>query len=220
MRTRITSVCLAASVLALSAGAAEAATTIVEQTSQGYTLTARLGSGGHGRFALACPSGKGLGGVVFVSHRGRFSVVRSSGGHVVYRFGGKLDKPGHLKGSGSVSGGVCGASVASRFSEPAIGTAQMTSCPASSVFSPLQAGTPYPFAGVLPGAALGTRLRIEYTNPDGSTAVTHLQTDKAGNFSDTHAFPSDGGTVWGGDAIPRYPDDPLASGQGCDVEVQ
>jgi hypothetical protein len=73
---------------------------------------------------------------------------------------------------------------------------------------------------VLPGAAQGTRLRIEYTNPDGSTAVTHLQTDKAGNFSDTHAFPSDGGTVYGADAIPRYPDDPLASGQGCDVEVQ
>jgi hypothetical protein len=96
----------------------------------------------------------------------------------------------------------------------------MTSCPASSVLAPLAAETPYPFAGVLPGAAQGTRLRIEYTNPDGSTAVTHLQTDKAGNFSDTHAFPSDGGTVYGADAIPRYPDDPLASGQGCDVEVQ
>jgi hypothetical protein len=158
--------------------------------------------------------------VAFVAHRGRFTVTRESGGRTIYRFAGKLDKPGHVKGSGSVTAGACGAGVASGFSEPAIGTARMTSCPASSVFSPLVAGTPYPFAGVLPGAAQGTRLRIEYTNPDGSTAVTHLQTDKAGNFSDTHVFPSDGGTVYGADAIPRYPDDPLASGQGCDVEVQ
>jgi hypothetical protein len=219
MKTRVLSAFVAASALAISAGTAEAASTIVEQTSQGYTLTVRLGSAGHGRFALACPSGKGLGGVAFATHRGRFAVTRKSGGRTIYRFAGKLDKPGHVKGSGSVTAGVC-AGASSAFSEPAIGTARMTSCPASTVFSPLQAGTPYTFAGVLPGAAQGTGLRIEYTNPDGSTAVTHLQTDKAGNFSDTHAFPSDGGTVWGGDAIPRYPDDDLAPGQGCDVEVQ
>jgi hypothetical protein len=203
----------------MSAESARAASTIVEQTPQGYTLTVRLGTAGHGRFALTCPSGKGVGGIAFAAHRGRFTVTRKSGGRTVYRFAGKLDKPGHVKGSGSVTASVC-AGASSAFSEPATGTARMTSCPASSVFSPLAAGTPYPFAGVLPGAAQGTRLRIEYTNPDGSTAVTHLQTDKAGNFSDTHSFPSDGGTVWGGDAIPRYPDDPLSPGQGCDVEVQ
>jgi hypothetical protein len=220
MKPRILSASVAAAVLALSAGSAEAAATIIEQTPQGYTLTVRLRTAGHGRLALTCPSGKGLGTVAFVSHRGRFTVTRTSGGRVIYKFAGKLDTPGHVKGSGSIAVGACGAGAASGFSEPAIGTARMTSCPASSVLAPLAAETPYPFAGVLPGAAQGTRLRIEYTNPDGSTAVTHLQTDKAGNFSDTHVFPSDGGTVYGADAIPRYPDDPLASGQGCDVEVQ
>jgi len=216
MRISTPSICIATLALAVSASIAHAAGTIVEQTPQGYTLTVRLGSGGHGRFALSCPSGKGLGSIAFTLRHGRFSVTRRG----AYHFGGRHDKPDHVRGSGAVSAGVCGAGAASGFSEPAIGTARMTSCPDSSPLSPLRAGALYPFAGVLPGAAQETRLRIEYTNPDGSTAVTHLQTDKAGNFADSHAFPSDGGTVYGADAIPRYPDDELAPGQGCDVEVQ
>ncbi len=56
MRIPTLSVCVVALALALSAGPAAAAATIVEQTPQRYTLTVRLGIGGHGRFALTCPS--------------------------------------------------------------------------------------------------------------------------------------------------------------------
>jgi hypothetical protein len=96
----------------------------------------------------------------------------------------------------------------------------MTSCPQSTPDAPLASGTPYEFGGVLPNAALGTRVRLEYTNPDGTLSVTHVRTDAVGNFTDIHAFPSDGGTVYGSDAIPRYPDDPLSPGHGCTVEVR
>jgi hypothetical protein len=102
----------------------------------------------------------------------------------------------------------------------------MLSCSASSPESPLAPDTPYPFAGIVPNAALGTQLRLEYTDPnsrDGDPAVVHLSTDSSGRFADTHAFaPSKIGAafVYGASATPRHPDDPLAPGIACDMQVQ
>ena len=87
----------------------------------------------------------------------------------------------------------------------------------------MTAGTLYPFAGVVPNAARETRLWLEYTDPNSGTgqpAVVHLRTDSRGRFSDTHAFPASGGAVYGASATPRHPDDPLAPGIPCGLEVQ
>jgi hypothetical protein len=204
---RITAVAIAAAGLtAATAGAA----TIVERTPQGYTLSIALQQHGNGRFALTCPSGRTLGRASFRLKGRRFSVLAS---HHRFRFRGRIDAPGHVIGAGRAA---CGG----YFSEGAIGTARMTSCPPSTPEAPLTSGTPYLFAGVLPNGALGTKLRIEYVNSDGTLSVVHVRTNAAGNFSDSHVFPSDGGTVYGSDAIPRYPDDPLSPGKGCTVEVQ
>ena len=99
----------------------------------------------------------------------------------------------------------------------------MLYCPPSSPETPLAAGTTYPFAGIVPNAARGTRLRLEYTDPNsptGQPAVVHLSTDSLGRFADSHAFPLNGGAVYGASATPRYPDGPLAPGTPCGMQVQ
>jgi len=82
-------------------------------------------------------------------------------------------------------------------------------------------GHPVHVQGVLTGAALGTALRIEYTNPGPAiTDTVHVTTDAAGNFSDTHAFPDSGGAEYGANATARYPDKSLATGVPCGFNVQ
>ena len=198
---------------------------ILETTPGGYTLRVSVASSGQsGRLALGCPGGRSLGSSArFDVHRGTFTAIRVRSGQRVFRFSGRFDQPDHVRGSGSVHRGACGSGVSSSFSEGSVGTAQMLSCPASSPETPLAANTPYPFSGIVPNAAQGTRLRLEYTDPNSSTgqsAVVHLTTDAGGRFADVHAFPSSGGSVYGASAIPRHPDDPLAPGQGCGVQVQ
>jgi hypothetical protein len=97
----------------------------------------------------------------------------------------------------------------------------MLNCPQTTVETPFPANTPFTFTGVLPNAAQGTKLRIEYTIPNSTTglpAVAHVTTDIAGGFSDVHAFPA-AGFVYGAAATPRFPDDPLGTGQPCSFEV-
>jgi hypothetical protein len=197
---------------------------MVETTPGGYTLTITVSNSGRsGRLALSCPDGHSLGtSGSFAITRGRFTALRIISRHRRFRFAGSFDGPTHVRGSGSVARGACG-SVPQSFSEGSVGEARMLVCPSSSPEQPLAAGTPYPFAGIVPNAARGTRLRIEYTNPnsaDGSPDVAHVVTDSSGRFSDTHVFPSSGGEVYGAGIVPRYPDNPLASGIPCDVDVQ
>lgn len=225
----ITVVLVAAVLATAAAGAAAAApkggARSVETTTSGYTLTVSVsGSAKTGHLALSCPNGHGLGtSARFKIRGGRFSAIRKLGRRRLFRFSGFFDQPSHVRGSGSVRAGACANGIASSFSEGAIGTAQMLSCPPSSSESPLTAGVPYEFAGIVPNAALGTRLRLEYTDPNspsGQPAVVHLHTDSSGRFSDTHAFPSDGGAVYGASATPRWPDNPLAPGTACGMQVQ
>lgn len=103
-----------------------------------------------------------------------------------------------------------------------IGTARMTSCPKTTPESPYPANTPFTFKGVVPNAPKGTRLRVEFTNPNspkGKPVVVHIRTRKGGKFSVKHSFPYESFT-YGAEAIPRYPDKPLSSGKGCDFEIQ
>jgi hypothetical protein len=103
-----------------------------------------------------------------------------------------------------------------------IGIARMTSCPKTTPEAPYPADTPFRFKGVVPHAPKGTRLRIEFTNPNsskGKPVVVHLRTDAKGRFSVTHSFPYES-FVYGAEAIPRHPDAPLATGKGCEFEIQ
>jgi hypothetical protein len=111
---------------------------------------------------------------------------------------------------------------ARQFSAVHIGSARMTSCPKTTPEAPYPAETPFTFRGVVPHAPKGTRLRIEFTNPNspkGKPVVVHLRTDAKGRFRVTHSFPYES-FVYGAEAIPRYPDKPLATGKGCDFEIQ
>jgi hypothetical protein len=198
---------------------------VVETTSQGYTLTVSVGASGKtGTLALSCPSGQRLGtSARFEIHHAQFTAIRTLARKRVFRFTGYFDQREHVRGHGSVRAGACGGGITSSFSEDAVGTARMLSCPASSPDAPLTAGAAYPFAGIVPNAALGTRLRLEYTDPNsptGQPAVVHLRTDSSGRFSDIHAFPASGGEVYGASATPRHPDDPLAPGIPCGMQVQ
>lgn len=218
----LASAALAAAPAVSMAASPRKGATVVERTASGYTMTLKVSSSGHsGRVRLACPSGSDLGkSSKFKIKHGKFKGTRRSQGQKVFSFKGRFDTPDHFKGSGKVYGNACGPAAPKRFSEPAPGEARMVSCPQSDSLNPSPANTPLQFAGVVPGAALGTRLRIEYTNPDGSTAVDHLRTDAGGYFTDTHAFAPSGGSTYGADAIPRYPDDGLAPGQGCSFAIR
>jgi hypothetical protein len=111
--------------------------------------------------------------------------------------------------------------VSTSFSEPVPNTVAWTVCPNNDVLTPIPANTPLTFKGVLAGAALGTALRIEYTDPGPAiTDVVHVTTDAAGNFGDTHAFPSSDGAEYGADATARYPDQGLATGVSCGLFIQ
>ena len=205
----------AVALLATPASALAKKTTIVETTPQGYAMTLKV-KGGGGKLRISCPSGASLGSAKFKLKGRNFTASNRA-----WRFSGKLDKPNHFKGSGSTKGARCGAGVPGRFSEPVPSTVVWTVCPNNDVLSPIPAGTPITFKGVLAGAALGTALRIEYTDPGPAiTDTVHVTTDAAGNFGDTHVFPSSGGAEYGADAMARYPDDPLATGVGCSVFIQ
>jgi hypothetical protein len=198
---------------------------IIETTPGAYTLTVSVGGAGRtGHLALSCPDGHGLGASArFTISNGRFTAIRAAGHKTLFRFRGFFDQATHVRGSGSVRTRACGSGTVRALSEGAIGTARMLYCPPSSPESPLTAGVPYPFAGIVPNAALGTQLRLEYTDPGsptGQPAVVHLGTDSRGRFSSTHAFPGDGGVLYGASATPRWPDDPLAAGIPCGMELQ
>jgi hypothetical protein len=198
-------------------------TTVMERTANGFAIAVAVSRDGKsGRMSLRCPNGKSLGRTPgFPIRGGAFTAVRLAGQKRVFRFAGHFGTPTQVTGFGSIALNACGNGQPSGFSQPAIGMPHMTNCPQTDPEHPFAAGTAFTFKGVLPGASQGTHLRIEYTNPDGTTAVAHVVTDLAGNFADTHAFASDGGTVWGADVQPRYPDDPLlSSGKGCDLQIQ
>jgi hypothetical protein len=196
--------------------------TVTEQVG-GYKMVLTVGAKSiSGRMTLICVangSSAGSASFKFAKH-GKFVAQRlTKSGTLVWRFRGRFDGSRHFIGSGSSPGHVCGASVASSWSEGPIGEARMVTCPQSDSEHPYPSNTPFTFTGLVPNAAAGTHLRVEYTNPDGSTAVDHVLTDPAGNFSDTHAFPTGGDFPWGADAIPRYPDDGLAPGNGCSFAI-
>jgi hypothetical protein len=175
-------------------------------------------SGKSGKMELACPGGASLGkSKKFKIRHGDF--VAKQGRQ--WSFKGHFDSKAHFKGNGSTADGACGASP-TKFREPVPHRAKWISCPPDDVLNPYPANTPFTFVGVLKGAALGTRLRVEYTNPDsqsGHPKVAHLKTDAAGNFSDTHSFP-DEGSEYGAAATARYPDKALATGRACGFDIQ
>jgi hypothetical protein len=207
----------AATLVGVGVGDAQAATRIVERTAPGAILTVYL-SGHGGRVAVACADGRPAGSAGFRFTRGRrFTAADVRAHHTRWTFTGRIDRPGHVRGHGHFTAGTCAPDPRS-FSEGPVGEAFMTSCPQSSLTSPLVPGTSYPFAGRLPNASQGTRLRIEYTRPDGSDAVDHVRTDMTGAFHATHAFEAND-HPWGSTITPRFPDDALADGHGCDVEV-
>jgi hypothetical protein len=202
-------------VLAVPGIAAAKKTKIVETTPQGYAMTLKV-KGKGGKLRIACPNGSSLGAAKFKLKGRNFTAANGS-----WKFSGTLDKPNHFKGSGSTKGPKCGAGVPASFSEPVPTTVVWTVCPNNDVLTPVPANTPLTFKGVLAGAALGTQLRIEYTDPGPAiTDVVHVTTDAAGNFGDTHAFPSSGGSEYGADATARYPDQSLATGVSCGVFIQ
>ncbi len=192
-------------------------TKVVEETPQGVTMSLALAHHGTvGRMTAKCPDGSSLGtSPQFKLKKGRFVALRKN----AFRFTGRMaEDMAQFHGSGSAN---CDGSMG--ISEPTIGGASMTSCPQNGPLDPLPNNTPADFAGVVRGAPLGTRVRIEYTDPgasDGTPIVVHLRTDAAGRFTDTHAFPPHDDSVYGAEAIPRYPDDELASGDGCDFSIQ
>jgi hypothetical protein len=206
---------VATGVLAMPGTALAKKTTIIETTPQGYTMTLKV-KGKEGKLRISCPSGSSLGAAKFKLRGRNFTASNNS-----WTFSGKVDKPHHFKGSGSTKGPKCGAGVSASFSEPVPTTAVWTVCPSNDVLNPIAAGTPLTFKGVLAGAALGTQLRIEYTDPGPAiTDVVHVTTDASGNFSDTHAFPASGGSEYGADATARYPDQSLATGVSCGLFIQ
>jgi hypothetical protein len=114
------------------------------------------------------------------------------------------------------------AALSARDSGAHIGIARMTRCPKTTPESPYPANTPFTFKGVVPRAPKGTRLRVEFTNPNsskGKPVVVHLRTGARGRFKVRHSFPYESFT-YGAEAIPRHPDKPLASGKGCEFEIQ
>jgi hypothetical protein len=197
---------------------------VVETTPSGFTLKiTRSGAAGH--MEIVCPGGKSLGAAAFaIKAHDKFSAVRSTDGKRVYGYAGRFDKPGHVQGSGSTARGTCGSGVSSAFTEGVIGAPRILTCPQSSPEAPFPPDTPFTFDGVLPNAPSGTKLRIEYTDPNaptGAPGIVHVTTDSRGRFSHTHAFPTaDGGTEYGASATPRYPDGPLATaGHSCKMQI-
>ena len=190
----------------------------------GYKLTVSVGkSGKTGRLKLTCPDGKSLGETSSfdISKKGKFTAKKRKRRKKVFSFSGRFDQGTHVVGSGSVRSGKCGGSAPDSFSQGAQGQPRMLTCPQTTVDTPFPANTPFTYTGVLPNAAQGTKLRIEYTIPNSTTglpAVAHVTTDIAGGFSDVHAFPP-AGFIYGAAATPRFPDDPLGTGQPCPFEA-
>jgi hypothetical protein len=195
-----------------------------ELTSNGFVITVRVRkSGKKGSLEVACPGGKGLGVSASFTFKkgGKFKAGKRKKHKRLFSFKGRFDTTDHFTGAGSVRSGSCGKGAPTSFSEGTIGQPRMTSCPQTTVATPFPSNTPFTFTGVLPNAAKGTELRIEYINPNspnGQPDVAHVVTDVNGNFSDTHVHPS-AGFIYGGGATPRYPDDPLGTGQPCSYEV-
>lgn len=207
-----------AGTMALPASPADAAArkaTIVETTPHGFHLKLKL-NGQHGKLRISCPNWTGLGAATFRLHGNKFTAANRS-----WKFTGKVDGANHFSGHGKTKGAQCGAGVRRTFAESKPRAVVWTACPNNGVLDPMPAGTPFTYRGVLAGAALGTHLRIEYTDPGPAiTDVVHVTTDAAGRFSNTHAFPSGGGSEYGASAMARYPDASLATGVACEVFVQ
>jgi hypothetical protein len=179
-------------------------------------------SGKSGRLKVACPDGRSLGqSARFDIKNGKFKAKKRKRRKRMFSFSGRFDLTTHVIGSGSVRADTCGGSAPDSFTLSTQGQPRMTSCPQTTADAPFPANTPYTFKGVMPNAAEGAKLRIEYTIPNSSTglpAVAHVTTDAAGNFSDVHAFPS-AGFIYGAAATPRFPDDALGAGQPCTFDV-
>lgn len=208
---------LALGALALPASAsARGSRRITERAPQGTTLQLRLihARKTRGTLIVTCSNGQTLGrSRRFLVHHGRFAAILKRR----FKISGRIDAANHFRASGSTA-----CSNSSTVSEGAVGGARMTACPQTTPETPYPSSTPFTFAGIVPNAAAGTRVRIEFTNPnaaDGSPDVVHLSTDAGGVFSVTWGFPGVG-YVYGAEAIPRYPDAPLAGGQGCEFEIQ
>jgi hypothetical protein len=195
---------------------------IVEETPNGYLMTAKVArSGKAGHLSLSCPNGTDLGrsAKFAIAPRTRKFIAERSGS---WTFAGRFDSKTHFTGHGKISTSACGPGAPAKFSEPAPRSVTWTSCPPDDVLNPYPANTPFTFEGILRGAARGTRLRIEYTDPnasDGRPFVRHVTTDAAGRFSDTHEFPNTG-SEYGASATARYPDKRLAPGRVCSFNVE
>lgn len=208
---------LAIAALSLPAMATAAgSTTIIERTPRGTTLSLHLHHGveTHGRLTVTCAAGQALGtSLRFRVRHGRFLAVAKHR----FKISGWIDAGNHFRAWGRAA---CAGNDA--VSEGGVGAARMITCPQTTPESPYPANAPFTFAGIVPNAAAGTRVRVEFTNPnapDGTPNVVHLGTDAGGVFTVTWGFPGVG-YVYGAEAIPRYPDAPLATGQGCEFEIQ
>jgi hypothetical protein len=207
-------------------GAPKRGATVVEETSNGFTMTLVVArTGKTGWLSLTCPAGRKLGrSTAFAIRAGAFAAERTANGTPLFRFAGRFTIPTQFKGRGSVSADACGANAPSAFSQPGLGQARMTACPKTDPEHPFSSNTPFTFVGKLPGAAKGTHLRIEFTDPNagnGAPVVVHLTTNALGVFTVVHTFPPSGDTVYGASATPRYPDNPLEStGVPCGFQVR
>lgn len=216
-RARLLLGALSLAALALPAAAAAAGSkTIIERTPQGTTLALHVhrGAKARGTLSVTCASGHTLGrSAPFPIYQGRFRAL------IKHRFeiAGRIDAANHFRASGRAA---CSAS--HTVSEGPVGGARMTACPQTTPETPFPSNTSFTFAGIVPNAAAGTRVRLEFTNPnaaDGTPNVVHLSTDAGGVFSVVWGF-AGVGYVYGAEAIPRYPDGPVASGSGCEFEIQ
>jgi hypothetical protein len=212
---------VALTALPLTAGAVspQGGAHIVETSPSGFPMVIDVSKKGtSASLTLACPDGTALGKASGdVLQKGKFKVKSAK-----WQFTGTFDAKDHLKGHGKITSGACAAGTPATFKEPKPHRARWLACPQNDVLNPYPANTPFTFVGVLPGAALGTHLRIEYTLPATSGSPTHIEhvtTDASGMFSNTFAPPSQDGGEYGSDATARYPDNDLAPGVSCSFDV-
>jgi hypothetical protein len=196
---------------------------VVERTPSGFLVRFNdpMGCSGGcmiGVMKLSCPDGTVLGkSERFPVRDDRMFTARDPG---EWRFRGHVDTDNHVAGHGSTAEGACG-DAPTAFSEPVPRQGRWISCPANNFTNPYPAQVPFAFHGVLPGAALGTRVRIEYTDPSlaGATDTVLVHTDAGGAFADDHAFPAIGAT-YAASADARFPDEPQVQTVSCEFAVR
>jgi hypothetical protein len=189
---------------------------LIEDTDSGYLLTLKISrSGKTGSLKVTCPSGKGIGTDSFDIKHGAFRAKKPG----VWKFSGRFDTVDHFKGKGSVIGAHCGAGAPKKIYEPLVGTPQWTQCPTGDPFTPAPSNTPFTFVGMIPAAAIGSSVLIEYQDASGPAGASHVTTGRRGVFQDVHAFPATG-FAYSASATIRYPDNPLPTGVVCNFTVK